>query len=650
MAQDPINDRPEPGPNDVRLRPETVKPVAAPVDVPEFIESMPVLRQMFLDRRFGLVMLVLFGGVLAGVGGMIRVWPATPAHIQPTRRHSLLDRVQAWSLARTAERHLSAKNAEAAFINWRLAIVNHPGDPVLYRGLMRTVAVSTKLQREQLAAFHASAAFLIQLSKTNVADLALVGEAYRQQGYADEAVSSLLGHRDELPPNGLVTLLKALYDTGQITAMGSIWPRLTPDTYAQGDLALYHDGWVVAAGALGEIPAALARLRAAETNPATASLAAHLNLGLADHRDDPDGCRRSLDRLIAEQKDNFADHIRYWRLLARSGRLEEARKLARAGNRVPQEPYPFSELVRVLMELGLVEDADALLEQQLKGTGPLARVPRLWALRARLLESLKRWDDLKIQALELRSNRHVSQTLAGFGWYLEGIADHQLGRGAGSGMAFDRMLNLGISDPTLNFEAATRLRSLGYGDTAGKLLAQLAQRLGDSPDYWFQVQLAAYDNRDLGAFRDAAERAHRLRPNNAIYANNLAAALLIQRVEPARALSLTADIRKQNPTNPRLILNHCLAMVQNQQFDEARRILGELDLERLPRAERTTYHEVAFELASHDGNAGEMQRHFRQIEQAHLFPLQIQWLEAALAKLPSSGQNPTNPTPFKLAP
>ena len=633
MAFDSINDRPEPKPGDVRPVRATVVPGERLEPAPDFIENTPLLRQMFFDRRFGVAAVVLVLLVLGGALGILRIWTDTPPHIQPGLRRSLFDKLQARSLRRTALRNQAAGDWEAALLAWRLATVNHPGDPELFRGLLTNVAIGPKIERERLAWMGSAATLLLQLSLTNVVDLGLVAAAYRNQGYEEDAVNILSQDRDRLEPAGVTILLKALFDTGRITETGILWERLPPGFNMDPELSLYRDAWVVGLGSPGEIPAAMARLRAAETNAATAVLVAHLKLELSEFRDDPDDARRSLEFLEQAQKDRFEDHIRYWRLLARTGRRDEARRLARAGNRVPNNSYAFADMVRVLVEFGLVQDAEDLLREQLAGNGALSRIPRLWAMRAKLLDQLKRWDDLRGLGLELRSNVNISAQMAGYGWFLEAVAELELGRASSADAALERMLSLGILEPGLCFEVGVRLRRLGRSDAATKILAQVAQVYGNSAEYWFQVQLAAYESRDAAAFRDAAERAHRMQPTNLTFANNFAAALLMDRSDPARAMSLTEEAWRRSPGDSRLNLNYCLALVQNNRFREAERILVKFNPAQLPALERSTYHEVAFELACQRTDAEAAKQHLQGIDRAHLFPQQIQWLDAALAKV-----------------
>ncbi len=628
-----MKERPEPKQGDVRPRRATVVPGGHLEPAPDFVENTPLLRQMFFDRRFGFAVVLLVFFVLGGALCLLRIWTATPPHVQPGLRHSLFDKLQARSLRRTALRNQAAGEWDAALLAWRLATMNHPGDPDLFRGLLTNVAIGPKIERERLAWMGSSATLLLQLSLTNVADLGLTAAAYRNQGYEEDAVNILSQDRDRLEPAGVAILLKALFDTGRITETGILWERLSPGFNADPELSLYRDAWVVGLGSPGDMPSAMARLRAAETNAATAVLVAHLKLDLSEFREDPDDARRCLDFLEQAQKDRFEDHIRYWRLLARTGHKDEARRLARAGNRVPNKPYAFAEMVRVLIELDLVQDAEDLLREQIAGNGALSRIPRLWAMRAKLLDQLKRWDDLRGLGLELRSNASISAQMAGYGWFLEAVADLEMGRTSSADAALERMLRLGILEPGLCFEVGVRLRRLGQSDAATKILAQVAQVFGNSAEYWFQVQLAAYENRDAAAFRDAAERAHRMQPSNLTFANNFAAALLMDRSDPAKALSLTEEARRRSPGDFRLNLNYCLALVQNARFLEAERILVKFNPAQLPTLERSTYHEVAFELACQQKDVEAARRHHQGIDRAHLFPQQIQWIDAALAKV-----------------
>ncbi len=615
---------------------------------PPFFESRPFLRQLFYDRRFAGAFVVAI--VLLVIGGLSipRIWRCTPEHFQPVIRRSVLDRWRASSLDQRARQLVKSGNHAEARGLWLTAQTSNPGAVQLVQGYLQAVIDGPSLSEEQINEMEIASRRLLKLSQTNLADLSLVAEAHRKQGFEPDAVTFLLPFQDELTREGLATLLKSLFEIGYGDAMGPLWARLAAAGPPSPEMSLYFDSWSVGWGPATDRTVALSRLTAAASDPATAPLAAHLALGLAEFHPDVQACQRSFEQLVTLHRDRLEDHIRFWRLLVLTGRRDEARQRARAINQVPRGLFRFGELVRVLVNLDLAEDAHLLLDQQVRD-GPLARRPRIWALRASLLSSQKRWDDLRALALQIRSSSALRGKAGGYGWFLEGVAEHRSGRRENAIRAFENMVAASISDPVLGLEAEAQVRQLGYLELATKLLADLENRFESAPEAWFEGAVTAFQTRQVDTFRLATERGYRLRSTVPSYARNFALALVSDRSDPALAIRLTEPPFRKQPTNFRAALDFAQALLQAERIDEAAKILEPLTPALLPRAELNAYHLANLELAYRRGLAAEALTHYALVDTNQLFDPQRRWLETThqkLANLTPKGQlTPVTPHP-----
>jgi tetratricopeptide (TPR) repeat protein len=377
-----------------------------------------------------------------------------------------------------------------------------------------------------------------------------------------------------------------------------------------------------------------ARLRGFLEDPSTALVAHQLHLQLAASRQDAESYGRSLAFLVDRRADTLSHHAGLWTLLIQSGRSAEAAELARRLNAVPRTPVELIRIANLLGILGLKEEAIQLMQRNLE---VFSFHTQVWVALAELLGNAGRWGELRILGLQLRNDPRQRQEVPGYGWFLEGYGSIMAVRQGGGmpeeelrkvgSLEFQEMLRSHISDPLIGYRCAVQLQQLGHPDVSKGLLEGMEKAFGGQADYWFRLGLAAYQTDDIRLMLTANEKAHQIRPEEPIIINNLAAALLMLREQPARSVELTLRRVSRNPGDLAARINHILALVLNRRTDQARRELDGLRPEDLGALEATLIHLARFEIAVLEGDLAAAKAELPGIERRFLKSAQAEWLE-----------------------
>ena len=590
---------------------------------PEFVDQSPLLRQLFYERRFRVTLLVLLVVGIGGAAALGRVVPATPSGVEPRIRISGLDLIQAWSLARSAAALEAAGNPKDALVAWSAAAANHPGRPDLQRRVVDLLIRENPPDRRSLTNGLGRVGWLLALDGTNTVDLARAARLYRHHGFGDIALRVLEPHEDRLDPGTAALHLELLFAQNQFQRFGELWPRLPETTRADPRLRLHHQAWQAEWGPPGEQRGGEAALAAATADPDLRVLAHRLRLSIAAARGDLDAFRESLQALVDAREDQVADHVRYWNTLVAAGRREEAAGLARSYARPPASASECRGFVLLLTRLGEAAEADRMLERGIKEFDD----PELWLLRSQLLRQAERWDDLAVLGTTLRTASRWREALGGFGWFVAGYAEQQQGRVERAAAAFRETARAPITVPYFALITASELTRLGYAREADALLDGLREGFADFAPFWHELALAAYRAQRIEDMRDAAAEAYRLDPGNPVFANNLAAALLMLRENTPEALRLTLELRTRRPGSTAARINHALALVQGGRPGDAEVELAGLPDRGLTEVENTMVALARFEAALHEGRRADALRHHAGIRPQHLSPPQKRWLE-----------------------
>jgi len=223
--------------------------------------------------------------------------------------------------------------------------------------------------------------------------------------------------------------------------------------------------------------------------------------------------------------------------------------------------------------------------------------------------------------------------LEGYGYFLEGVAEHGRGILPRAAEHFGRAVEAGISQPLLALDAAIQMQRLGFPQQATDLMRTIEDRFSDRTEFWKSMAHAAFDARQASMVLLATQRAFELAPTDLNHANNYAAALLLNRTNASEAIRLTLDLINRIPNSKITRVNHALALNQNARYAEALRVLQSIPVSALEPEERALWNLGLFEAEMQSGRIEEAKKAVEQIELRFLFPNQLEWLNTERVRL-----------------
>ena len=590
-----------------------------------------LLRMLFYDGwfRWALIATVLACFVLGLL--LPRIWVTSPEDFTPQIKVRGLDLLQAWSLRRSAERDEAAGRIPAAIQAWTSAVANNSGDPQNLRGLLRTLASQPLPDRAWAGVGQYAAANVLRLTHTNLADLELAVNFYQRYEHYDWASGRLLDPDKPTSPALTAALLRALFQSGQMQRFKAVWQQRGTTVASQPESALYHAAWQAGWGPAGEATAGQAWLEAAVAEPALRPLALALLLRVHYKTLDLASYERRLAELTDLHADTLKESIAHWLLMELSGQRDRAITLARAGTTLPQSAGEAEQLLAAWARLGLYEEGADFISRQMPA---FSYEPVIWVRAGELLTAGKRWDDLRALAVALRSNFRLKSQLGNYSLFLEGVANHGLGRPQEAEEEFNEFAKELPKDPSITFQTAVLLTRLGYPGPAAVVLHQLEKVAGNDLTFWRQLQLTAFEGRQAEQLLMASEKVYQLQPDDAT-ATNFAAALLMMRERPSEAVQLTLQLYSRAPQSLAARVNHALALVQNGRLEEGEQLLETVPMDELTGPTRSVLQFVWFQYYRQGGRVAAAKAAADRIDVRHLFPPQVQWLQRARAELPA---------------
>ena len=598
--------------------------------IPDFIENSPLLRQLFYDRRFragAIILCLLMGGIGLSIP---RLFVVSPPGATPVIRVSLIGKLQARSLARTATKQAAAEHWEESIWSWRSALQQNAGDIEANRGLITTLASipDPRLKYSDFAA--RQSAWLLRLTGTNDTDLELVVRMFRHY-QADDYIVALLATRVEsLPPVLVAELAKANFRFGNISQFGDLRQRVGSGLPADNDWPLYDAAWRWGWGPVEGVSNARDEIERAEKDPQHSTLALHLHMQVAFARGEVSGFEMAFTQLKELKTDRPLDHANYWELLALNGRKNDAVAIAKAYGGELQNAPELLLIAREYEAIGLgTEAAELLQKHRLEFTSS----SDLWARIADLYIKGSEWAKLRELAIDLRADSVQSVEMPGFGWYLEGVANLKTGAVDDARRKFAKAAEAPIRPVVIAYGTASSMAKLGYPESSAKIYSRLEQWFGKSDEYWFALALSGYQSGDFELFLAASRRAYQLSPKKLAIINNLAAALLLLREQPAEAVRLTVECIAANPNNAGFRINHALALILNNQGAEADKVLRKIDTEHLTMEEKSLYHYARFQVEYSAGATAICRDELKFIELRHLKAEQSKWMHVAMVKI-----------------
>ena len=312
-------------------------------------------------------------------------------------------------------------------------------------------------------------------------------------------------------------------------------------------------------------------------------------------------------------------------------REEEAQALARRHTAPASDPAEAADYALALSQLGLPEASADYLFRELPNFG---FEHHLWNIQAHNLMNLKRWDELRNLAVQIRHSDRILGQLEGFAGFLEGFADVGSDRSESAGPIFAKAATESFGSPELAYECALAMRSSGHPVPALRLLQSLTARATDDTDFWFQLTLTAHAAKDAGAVLFAAEKAYSLAPTNPAFQHNYAAALLANRAKPAEAVKLTLQDWQRKPDDSDAIINHALALLLNKNTREVSQLLNRIPTFGLTADTNASLQLAWFQYYVATGQNSLARVAYNRLETRRLYPDEVRWVEETFAKLP----------------
>ncbi len=559
-----------------------------------------------------------------------KIWVTTPKGFFPVVKASGLDLLQSASLRRTARSAGARGDFGVAAQAWESALANNLADVRNLRGFLGLIAGEDAPDpRWRLGAVQRSG-LLLGITGTNVADLELAARALERFDLTGWITENLGARASDLSPAGHAVLGRAWFRSGDMASFDAWWEAHGKTLADDPEIRLYRDAWQVGWGPAVDAGPARDRLVAASADPALRVTALRLLMAAQARALDVDGYEAGLAALVDLRRDLLVDHTRRWLLLMAAGRAADARDAASRATVAPATEAEVVELTSVWRRLGAAELAAEFAVRQL---GEFPELAPAWLNIAGTFADARRWDDLRVLAQRMRNSRGVDVRLAGYAYFLEGLAEDGLELRPRAEISFDRMVENPPEDPVLILQAALAMQQRGYPVPAGRLLQSLETDRAGDPGYWVRVAAHAFETRDADTILHACRRAHELRPDDPALASNHAAALLAARTNAAQAVTLTVDLLARRPELIAFRLNHALALILNARHAEGLAALDAIPPESLTPAERSGWNLGRFEALLAAGRIEEARVSASRVDRRDLFGPQAAWFEGAVARL-----------------
>lgn len=599
------------------------------------LQGRPLLLILFLDWRFRIAFLLFLLIVTFVAASIPKIWKVSPKDFTPEVRISVVDMIQAWSLARAARKHEAEGRNEQAARAWLEAVANHPAKKAYLRGQIEHELTREDFDPRIKGEIVSNARWLLRLTRTNSFDLDLTARLYHRYHLDRYALNLLNGFEGKFSPTQRKIYLMSLFNLGQIDRFLELWNASDPALQRDPELKLYYAayqaGWTEPRIAAEGHEA----LEEAENDLELAAVAHRLQLLISTHLLRPDQYEESLQFLEQRGKDTFADHTQYWRLLMAVGKKEQARDLIMGYSHPPVVYTDIVEMLDLLDQFGLEQDAADYLE---KYHDAFSYVPGLWFLYAKVLSKTKNWDRMREVAMRIRQSTKFDDSMVGFSFFLDGVAEMGEGRRKTARIAFQRVTEYKLAPPSLGVMTASQMAKLGFYEEAGVMLAGLEPEMRNNESYWFLYFSVAHQLDDLDLMSQCAKRCYELNPNKLVNVSNYAAVLLLKRERIDEIVPLTLRVITKQPRSIIAKVNHSLALVLNKRFEEAAEILSTVDRDRLNPEEAVAYDLVWLELYVERGEFKKAVEVNDRLKGVHLTHSQQSLLRQLRDRIEAAGQ------------
>lgn len=578
----------------------------------------------------GMVSLVVFLALF-----LPKMWLNTPEDFKVHIRRSGLDHVQAWALKRAALKAAAEGRSDDAMQAWRGAVANTPGNPDLSRGMLQFILDSERNSTNLGPAFYRSG-WLLELTKTNRADVDLVAKVYDKFQLWDSLLALLAPFEKDLNPAQEGFYLKALFNKGNVEDFVKRLATIDRHKVHDPELPLYEAAYLAAWGPEEKRADGQKILADAQNDLDKRVLACRLELVVSRRLGDPAAFERNLTRLNEWRADTAIDQVDFWRFLTSLGQSDRASALAKSYGYPPASASETVRLAEGYDELGLEDKALQLLKQFAPKYGYADAV---WSVYANLLIRKHLWEDLLNIAGLIRRQPMVSGSLSAYSYFLDGQAQAASKRTAMAELAFQRLAEYPLTNAPMVMTYALNVLRFGFAEQARALLANHNHEpaLVNNPRYWALAFEAAYALKLPPQMLEAASKTYELMPTNEVFMNLYAATLIALREKPQEAMSLTSRlIERKGPLTSGPIINHCLALLQNQHTADARDLLLAIDPLSLSEEAAQAYCQAWFEVYVNLQQWDMARKYAAKLDRKRMLPPQLKWLEETERHFPAN--------------
>lgn len=599
----------------------------------------PLVEVLYLDWRFRLGMGFCVALLLAAAVMLPKVWRVTPPDM-PDVRISLLDRLQAQSLARGAKRKESIGDWESARMSWWQSIANHPAHLGYLRGYLRfelALVSGDSGERAHEFAIGRLPTFL-KLSGNQPMDVDLAVRLLEANGSLSTLALLIEGFPEaERSPFQQVVYAKAVYDLGRLPQFMELWGNLSSGLRETEEHRAYE--MVYACLDAGAEPStredAFGRFRdwVEEADTDRAYRVFNVAAGALGDLASSEWALAQLDGLEAVR---LGDYLVWWQALARAGEVEQARQEALASAYPPEivsEALSFAQLLGALGEEGQIR---GFLETHLERFSN--RLDYLMAYSNQLI--LERdWPTLLGFALGLEEASNGGRAALALSRFLEGFAHFEMGNPAASDSRWSAMERSFDAFPYwLALSAIEEIADRGKNAMAMRLASSIADGRSEDLGYWLLRARLAIPLGDSEEFYASARRAYNLAPNDVSTALLYSAAALFKREDPEAAVGLTWRIAESFPQVAGARINHAFALMLNGRVEESERLASELRGLRLSNQESHALGLLEFELATLNQQWPQAMAMAERLDALELSPLHRQLYDRVLATIPEGAR------------
>lgn len=608
----------------------------------EVYQNSGLLRHLVHEPLFlGAILLA----TTLGLGVVLLIpkrWNPAPEGFSRTLRISLLDYLQAWSLRRSAAAAVEAGRWEDALSSYRGAIGNNLVDTSALRGALGVLRDAPWCRSGNLGLLFTCSELLLEVSHTNRTDVLLVADVLERHRIAEAALEKLRPWSSQFTPEEDRVWTRALLGSGRLEAFLEHW-NTNPDRFRNDPLLALYRATADAGWGTPELAVpGLETLRHGIANPRTRATAARLFAAAALQRTDFNAYSEALEALHESDSAMALDDAAWWELLARGGRREEARDLARKYSRIPPPTaIEMVQLARTWMALGLEDHALETLRRHADRYGQSLEV---WTTYFDLLILRKDWSELRRVCATLRANATARDNLLPVTLYADLRADLAEGRKSTVRETSRRLLEAPLPAPGLALRFAAGLNAAGEHETAWNFLRRIEEPFANSPDYWLENVVSARGRRDIVALRSASDRLAAVAPNNLVAQSIRLVTLLGTRQEPAEALALSLRLMNGGATNASSRINHAMALLLNSRADEALTLLTPLREAQLTDDESNSWLVAQTDALAQLGRHREALGFGQRARTSILLPPQETWFNQLLAEC-RTRTSPTNASP-----